>query len=102
MILNCCTGFPPVLQHCREAPLPFCPLPAPLYLGPAYSQEFRARMEVWGLMRIAFSAARVALSRSGINKIAMRSFAGIGREMRNQPLACSKFEPDLTQLPLPA
>ncbi|GAX84107.1 hypothetical protein CEUSTIGMA_g11530.t1 [Chlamydomonas eustigma] len=39
--------------------------------------EFRARMEVWGLMRIAFSAARVALSRSGINKIAMRSFAGV-------------------------
>jgi hypothetical protein len=33
-------------------------------------------MEVWALMRIAFSAARVALSKSGINKIAVRSFAG--------------------------
>ena len=36
-------------------------------------------MEVWGLMRLAFSAARVALSKSGLNKIAMRSFAGEGK-----------------------
>ena len=39
-------------------------------------------MEVWGLMRLAFSAARVALSKSGLNKIAMRSFAGEGKRGR--------------------
>ncbi len=38
--------------------------------------DFRARMELWALMRIAFSAARVALSKSGISKIAIRSFSG--------------------------
>ena len=43
---------------------------------PSFAQEFRGRMEMWGLMRLAFSAARVALSKSGLNKIAMRSFAG--------------------------
>jgi len=40
-------------------------------------QDFKSRMEVWGLMRMAFSAARVALSKSGINKIALRSFPGV-------------------------
>eukprot|EP00955_Chlamydomonas_euryale_P037842 350902-Chlamydomonas_euryale.AAC.1 len=36
-------------------------------------------MEVWALMRAAFSAARVALSRAGINKIATHAFAGVCR-----------------------
>eukprot|EP00798_Chlamydomonas_sp_ICE-L_P022806 gene22806-29971_t len=36
-------------------------------------QDYRTRMEAWGLMRLAFSAARVALSKSGISKIAARS-----------------------------
>ncbi|KAG1666846.1 hypothetical protein FOA52_009470 [Chlamydomonas sp. UWO 241] len=40
-------------------------------------QDFRARMEVCALQRASFSAARVALSKSGINKIAVRAFAGV-------------------------
>jgi hypothetical protein len=38
--------------------------------------EFKQRMEMWGLLRLGLSAARVALSKSGINKIAARSFMG--------------------------
>lgn len=38
--------------------------------------DFKAKMEMWGLLRLAFSAARVALSKSGISKIASSSFSG--------------------------
>jgi hypothetical protein len=38
--------------------------------------EFRKSMETWGLMRLAFSAARIALSRSGLLQIASKSFTG--------------------------
>lgn len=37
---------------------------------------YRARMETWGMLRLAFSAARVALSRSGIARIATKCFMG--------------------------
>ncbi len=36
----------------------------------------RQRAEMWGFMRGAFSAARVALPRSGLYKIASRSLSG--------------------------
>ena len=35
--------------------------------APGRWAEFRTRMEVWGLMRHAFSAARVTISKSGLN-----------------------------------
>lgn len=37
---------------------------------------YRARMETWGMLRLAFSAARVALSRSGIVRVATKCFMG--------------------------
>lgn len=39
--------------------------------------EFKSKMETWGLLRLAFSAARVALSKSGIAQISVRSFNGV-------------------------
>lgn len=39
--------------------------------------EFRKSMETWGLLRLAFSAARIALSRSGLLQIAAKSFSGM-------------------------
>ncbi|MEW5302150.1 MAG: hypothetical protein WDW36_004959 [Sanguina aurantia] len=39
---------------------------------------YRARMETWGMLRLAFSAARVALSRSGIVRVATKCFMGVG------------------------
>ena len=38
--------------------------------------DFKSKMEMWGLMRLAFSSARVALSKSGITQIAAKSFTG--------------------------
>lgn len=39
--------------------------------------EFKQRMEMWGLLRLALSAARVALSRSGLAQVAAKSFTGL-------------------------
>jgi len=39
--------------------------------------EFKGSMEMWGLLRLALSAARVALSQGGVAKIANKSFLGV-------------------------
>lgn len=44
--------------------------------SPCLVPACRQRAEMWGLMRGAFSAARVALPRSGLYKIASRSLSG--------------------------
>eukprot|EP00198_Chlamydomonas_reinhardtii_P004872 XP_001694208.1 predicted protein [Chlamydomonas reinhardtii] len=40
--------------------------------------DIRQRAEMWGLMRCAFAAARVALPRSGLYKVAQRSLSALG------------------------
>uniref|UniRef100_A0A7S0WTL6 SH3 domain-containing protein n=1 Tax=Chlamydomonas leiostraca TaxID=1034604 RepID=A0A7S0WTL6_9CHLO len=39
--------------------------------------DFKSKMEMWGLLRLAFSAARVALSRSGISQVAAKALQGV-------------------------
>lgn len=59
---------------------PSCPPQA--HLGgpsapPSRRGDFKARMEVWGLLRLALSAARVALSPAGVAKVVDGAFLGL-------------------------